>query len=119
MVSQVDAGQNGLRVPDWCSPQVDTGDRRGDHHASIAWKQLEAGAIGVTCAKVSEAEVMAASGIRDILVANTMVGPYRLERVASLCRSADLTTLQHDQFYGCRNDRLEVIWPILGRGKLQ
>jgi len=57
---------------------------------AIAWKQIAAGAIGVTCAKVSEAEVMAASGIRDILVANMIVGPRKWERAASLCRSADL-----------------------------
>lgn len=56
---------------------------------AIAWKQLAAGAIGVTCAKVSEAEVMAASGIRDILLANMVVGQRKWERVASLCRSAD------------------------------
>jgi len=32
---------------------------------------------------------------------------------------SDLTTVLHDQFHGFRNDRLEVVWPILGRGKLQ
>ena len=32
---------------------------------------------------------------------------------------ADFTTVMHDQFYGFRDDRLEVVWPILGRGKLQ
>ena len=56
---------------------------------AIAWKQIEAGAIGVTCAKVSEAEVMAAAGIRDILIANMIVGRPKWERLASLCRSAD------------------------------
>ncbi len=56
---------------------------------AIAWKQINAGAIGVTCAKVSEAEVMAAAGIRNILVANMIVGPRKWERVASLCRLAD------------------------------
>lgn len=56
---------------------------------AIALKQLAAGAIGVTCAKVSEAEVMAAGGIRDILVANMIVGAPKWERVVSLCRSAD------------------------------
>lgn len=56
---------------------------------AIAWKQIQAGAIGVTCAKVSEAEVMAAAGIRDILIANMIVGEKKWERVASLCRSAD------------------------------
>lgn len=56
---------------------------------TIALKQLAAGAIGVTCGKVSEAEVMAAVGIRDLLIANMIVGMPKLERVASLCRSAD------------------------------
>ncbi len=56
---------------------------------AIALKQLQAGAIGVTCAKVSEAEVMAAGGIRDILIANMIVGQRKWERVAALCRWAE------------------------------
>ncbi len=56
---------------------------------AIAWKQREAGAIGVTCAKVSEAEVMASAGIKDILIANMVVGRPKWERLASLCRHAD------------------------------
>jgi D-serine deaminase-like pyridoxal phosphate-dependent protein len=56
---------------------------------AIALQQIAAGAIGVTCAKVSEAEVMAAGGIRDILIANMVVGPRKWERVAALCRWAD------------------------------
>ncbi len=35
----------------------------------IARIQMEAGAAGITCATVSEAEVMAAAGIGDILIA--------------------------------------------------
>lgn len=56
---------------------------------AIAQKQLAAGAIGVTCAKVSEAEVMAAAGVKDILIANMIVGQRKWERVAALCRQAD------------------------------
>jgi D-serine deaminase-like pyridoxal phosphate-dependent protein len=56
---------------------------------AIALKQMGYGAIGVTCAKVSEAEVMAAAGIRDILIANMIVGRQKTERVAALCRHAD------------------------------
>ncbi|MEW6752528.1 MAG: alanine racemase [Candidatus Latescibacterota bacterium] len=40
----------------------------------IARRQLEAGALGVTCAKLGEAEVMARAGVRDILIANQVVG---------------------------------------------
>jgi D-serine deaminase-like pyridoxal phosphate-dependent protein len=56
---------------------------------AVAMRQLAAGAIGVTCAKVSEAEVMAAGGVRDILIANMIVGERKIERVASLCRWAE------------------------------
>jgi D-serine deaminase-like pyridoxal phosphate-dependent protein len=63
---------------------------------TIALEQLAAGAIGVTCAKVSEAEVMAAAGIRDLLIANMIVGPRKLERVVSLCRAAEpIVTCDH------------------------
>src|SRR5262245_60761916 len=56
---------------------------------AIALQEIAAGAIGVTCAKVSEAEVMAAGGVRDILIANMLVGEKKCERVAALCRHAD------------------------------
>jgi D-serine deaminase-like pyridoxal phosphate-dependent protein len=56
---------------------------------TIALKQLAAGAIGVTCGKVSEAEVMAAAGIRDLLIANMIVGRPKLDRVAALRQYAD------------------------------
>ena len=53
----------------------------------IAHRQRAAGAIGVTCAKFSEAEVMAAGGITDILVANMIVGAPKVQRVARLCET--------------------------------
>lgn len=56
---------------------------------AIAHLQLRAGAIGVTVAKVSEAEVYARAGIRDILIANMLADRTKLERVAALCRIAD------------------------------
>lgn len=56
---------------------------------AIAMAEIREGAIGVTCAKVSEAEVMAAGGVRDILIANMVVGQKKWERLAALCRWAD------------------------------
>lgn len=56
---------------------------------AIALQEIAAGAIGVTCAKVAEAEVMAAGGIRDILIANMIVGERKWERIAALRRWAD------------------------------
>ncbi len=57
---------------------------------AIAHKLLLVGAHGVTCAKLSEAEVMAAAGIRDILIANQVVGTSKVARLARLCRHADV-----------------------------
>lgn len=57
---------------------------------AVAHKLLQAGAHGVTCAKLSEAEVMAAAGIRDILIANQVVGSPKVERLVHLLRHADI-----------------------------
>lgn len=54
---------------------------------ALAERLLEAGAIGITCAKLSEAEVMAAAGMREILVANQVVGAFKVRRLADLCGS--------------------------------
>ena len=56
----------------------------------LAHRQIEAGAQGVTCAKLGEAEVMAAAGIRDILVANQVVGKVKIDRLAALARHSDV-----------------------------
>ncbi len=58
---------------------------------AIAHKALSAGAIGVTCAKLGEAEAMAAAGIPDILIANQIVGPDKVRRLAGLARQARVT----------------------------
>lgn len=63
---------------------------------AIAHMLLRAGAMGVTCAKISEAEVMAAAGITDILVANEIVGPRKIARLVNLCRSADVKAAVDD-----------------------
>src|SRR5262249_18334115 len=57
---------------------------------AIAHKLLRAGAHGVTCAKLGEAEVMAASGIRDILIANQIVGPSKITRLVNLLPHPDV-----------------------------
>ena len=57
---------------------------------ALAYKQLAAGAIGVTCAKLGEAEVMANAGIGDILIANQIVGPIKIERLMALATRTDV-----------------------------
>ena len=62
----------------------------------IAQKCIDAGAIGVTCAKLGEAEIMAAAGIRDILIANQIVGKQKVARLVNLCRLADVVVAIDD-----------------------
>ena len=56
----------------------------------IARAQLAAGAVGVCCQKVSEAEVLVEGGIEDVLVSNEVVGAPKLARLAALSRRAKL-----------------------------
>jgi D-serine deaminase-like pyridoxal phosphate-dependent protein len=57
---------------------------------AIAHRQLAAGAEGVTCAKLGEAEVMADAGIDDILIANEIVGHQKIERLMRLATRCDI-----------------------------
>jgi len=55
----------------------------------LARRQLAAGSTsGITCAKLSEAEVLVAGGIADILIANEVVGTSKARRLAELNRRA-------------------------------
>jgi 3-hydroxy-D-aspartate aldolase len=56
--------------------------------AAIALRQIAAGAVGVCCQKVTEAEALAYGGVRDVLVSNQVVGPRKLARLAALARQA-------------------------------
>ena len=48
--------------------------------------QMETGACGIACAKIGEAEVMADNGIKDILIANEVIGEDKYERLKDLHR---------------------------------
>src|SRR5436309_3420637 len=63
---------------------------------AIANLQISAGAVGVCCQKVSEAEIMVDGGIGDILISNEIVGPGKLDRVAALARRASITACVDD-----------------------
>ncbi|MFC0471372.1 alanine racemase [Halalkalibacter kiskunsagensis] len=57
---------------------------------SIANLQLQAGAIGITVAKVSEAEVMAAHGIKDIFIAYPIVTETKIRKMLELSKKIRL-----------------------------
>jgi D-serine deaminase-like pyridoxal phosphate-dependent protein len=54
----------------------------------IGKRQVAAGAVGVCCQKVAEAEAMVEGGIADVLVSNEIVGAGKLARLAALARRA-------------------------------
>lgn len=62
---------------------------KGHKTLEIAKRQIAAGAIGITCAKLGEAEILAAAGIRDILIANQIVGDIKIARLVRLLDVAD------------------------------
>src|ERR1700736_217701 len=52
--------------------------------AYMAKRQMAHGAVGVTCATFTEAEVFADAGVDDLLIAHPPVGRPKLERLAAL-----------------------------------
>jgi D-serine deaminase-like pyridoxal phosphate-dependent protein len=56
----------------------------------IAKRQIAAGAVGVCCQKVSEAEALVEGGVGDVLVSNEVVGAAKIARLAALSRRARL-----------------------------
>jgi 3-hydroxy-D-aspartate aldolase len=62
----------------------------------IAAKQIELGAVGVCCQKVSEAEVLVQGGIGDVLVSNEVAGAAKLDRLAALARRAKIMVCVDD-----------------------
>jgi D-serine deaminase-like pyridoxal phosphate-dependent protein len=62
----------------------------------LARRQLGAWAPGITCATVGEAEVMVAAGIGDVLLANELVDPLKMDRLIMLAHSATVTLAADD-----------------------
>lgn len=64
--------------------------------ADIARLQMERGACGICCQKVSEAEAMVRAGITDILVANEVRDRAKLDRLARLAKRARIIVCADD-----------------------
>ena len=56
----------------------------------IALMQIELGAVGLCCQKVSEAETLVYGGVKDVLVSNEIIGAQKLERLAALAKLAKI-----------------------------
>ena len=59
----------------------------------LAHMQLDAGARGITCQKLGEAEVMANAGIDDILISFPLVGEAKAERLAALAQRCTMSVV--------------------------
>jgi D-serine deaminase-like pyridoxal phosphate-dependent protein len=57
----------------------------------IARMQIAGGAVGITCQKLGEAEVMADAGITDIFLPYNIIGAGKLERLTALAKRATLS----------------------------
>lgn len=57
----------------------------------LAKKQIKSGAVGITVAKLGEAEVMLKAGLKNLLIAYPIVGPAKTKRLADLAVRAVVT----------------------------
>jgi D-serine deaminase-like pyridoxal phosphate-dependent protein len=64
---------------------------------AIAHLQMRAGAVGIACQKLGEAEVMASAGLTDILITYPIVGEEQAERLAALARQVKMSVVGDSQ----------------------
>jgi D-serine deaminase-like pyridoxal phosphate-dependent protein len=85
MIVDLDVFESNLRL---CMHQLE-GVRVRPHlktakSPEVAQLLLDAGAVGICVAKLSEAEVMLAGGIDDVLITTELAGPIKADRLARL-----------------------------------
>ncbi len=78
----------------------------------IARRQMELGAVGITVAKVGEAEVMADAGLDDILIVYPILGELKLRRLVALASRVRLIVAA-DSFEVAQADLV-----LCGRGEM-
>ncbi len=69
----------------------------------IAKRLIQAGAVGACAAKISEAEVFAAAGVRGLLITTAVVGPYKIERAIRLAKLAPDTIFCVDNMQNAKD----------------
>lgn len=65
---------------------------------AVARMQMAAGAAGITCQKIGEAEVMAAAGIKDIFLPYNIIGTAKLLRLTRLAEKASISVTADSAF---------------------
>jgi D-serine deaminase-like pyridoxal phosphate-dependent protein len=64
---------------------------------ALARKQLDLGAIGMTCATLREAEILVEHGVQSVLIANEIADEAKLHRLAELSRHASVMVAVDDE----------------------
>lgn len=76
----------------------------------LAQLQIEAGAVGISCATVAEMEAMAEAGIPGLLLTTPVADRVKLARIAALADSTDITLVVD------HTDQINVLHTLLDTG---
>jgi D-serine deaminase-like pyridoxal phosphate-dependent protein len=83
----------------------------------IAHMQMAAGAAGITCQKLGEAEIMADAGIDRIFIPYNIIGQAKLQRLTELARRVDLTVAADSAYtvrgYSTAAQQADLRLPVL------
>src|SRR5438270_1814393 len=82
--------------------------------AYMAQRQMAHGAVGLTCATFTEAEVFADAGVDDLLIAHPPVGRPKLERLAALAARVKRLAVSLDDVGIAKTlpPSVEVLWEV-------
>src|SRR5438552_5706314 len=82
--------------------------------AYLAKRQMAHGAVGLTCATFTEAEVFADAGVDDLLIAHPPVGRPKLERLAALAKRVKRLGVSLDDVGIAKSlpDSVDVLWEV-------
>lgn len=82
--------------------------------AYMAQRQMAHGAIGLTCATFTEAEVFADAGVDDLLIAHPPVGKPKLDRLAALANRVKRLAVSLDDVGLAKSlpESVEVLWEV-------
>ena len=82
--------------------------------AYMARRQMAHGAVGLTCATFTEAEVFADAGVDDLLIAHPPVGRPKLERLAALASRVKRLAVSLDDVGVAKSlpSSVEVLWEV-------
>src|SRR5438067_9151532 len=82
--------------------------------AYMAQRQMAHGAVGLTCATFTEAEIFADAGVDDLLIAHPPVGRPKLERLAALAKLVKRLAVAADDVGVAKSlpASVDVLWEV-------